>query len=319
MTGASGRVERDERVAMVRAFNRRYTAVLGLLRQGLLETRWTLGEARVLYELAFGGAEDTTVLRTRLGLDRGHLSRLLAKLEADGALRRQRHCDDGRRQVVTLTPAGQRAAKDLDARSAAAVATLLAPLGQADQHRLVGAMAGIESVLGLAESQAADRGPTVILRPPRPGDLGWIVERNAVVYAAQYGWDASYEALVARIVADHAERADGKTETAWIAEVDGARAGGVLCVRDDTAEGTARLRLLLVDPAARGLGIGTRLVAECVRFARSAGYRRITLWTNDVLTSARPIYEAAGFELIAEAPHHSFSQDLVGQDWSLDL
>jgi DNA-binding MarR family transcriptional regulator/GNAT superfamily N-acetyltransferase len=302
----------EDRVARVRAFNRFYTGVIGVLGEGLLETPYSLTEARVIFELAQRETTEVAVLRRALGVDAGYLSRILARFEADGLATRERSTGDGRRQVVRLTNAGGKAFRLLDARAADDVRALLSRLPDDEQRRLVGAM---ETVRGALEG--APRAETVVLRPPEPGDFGWIVGRNAAVYAGEYGWDETYEALVARIVADHLEHHDPRRERAWIAEVAGEPVGAVLCVRSD--DDVAQLRLLLVEPSARGFGIGTRLVDECVRFARRAGYRRIILWTNDVLTDARRIYERAGFELVDEEPHHSFGKDLVGQTWALSL
>jgi DNA-binding MarR family transcriptional regulator/GNAT superfamily N-acetyltransferase len=300
-------------VAAVRAFNRFWTGEIGVLDAGHLDTPWSVTEARVLYELAQAEHTDVADLRRRLRLDSGHLSRLLTRFRAAGLVATAASPSDLRRQVATLTPAGREAFAVLDGRAATQVADLLAPLAGEDRRRLVDAMATIRTLVG------SDRPVTsFVLRALRPGDLGWVVQRNAVLYDAEYGWDHTYEGLVARIVADYADRSAGRPgEDAWIAEVDGQPVGCVFCVRRD--EDTAQLRLLLVEPSARGRGIGARLVDECVRFARRSGYRRITLWTNDVLTSARRIYEAAGFALDDEAPHRSFGHDLTGQNWSLDL
>lgn len=301
-----------ERVASVRAFNRCYTEVIGLLGEGLLETPYSLTEARVLFELAQRDVTEVADLRRALALDPGYLSRLLSRLETDGLVGRARSRADGRRQIVSLTDVGRETFRALDERAADEVRTLLAPLSPDDQERLVAAMDTIRSIL-----DRDDRHEAVVLRPPDPGDYGWIVERNAAVYAQEYGWDLSYEALVARIVADYLERHDDARERAWIAEVGGARVGCVFCVaRDDDV---AQLRLLLVEPSARGRGVGGRLVDECLRFARRTGYREMMLWTNDVLVDARRIYERAGFELVDEEPHHSFGHDLVGQIWSRPL
>jgi len=245
-------------------------------------------------------------------IDAGYLSRILGRFEDDGLISRQRSPADGRRQVIALTGAGRAAIAGLDAGSARQTRDLLAHVRDEDRRRLLEAMRVITEVL---TQSRRPRG--YLLRAPRPGDLGWVVQRNATVYAEEFGWDASYEALVARIVADYVDRMDPEAEAAWIAEVDGAPAGCVFCVREDST--TARLRLLLVEPWARGLGIGARLVEEVLRFARGAGYSAVTLWTNDVLADARRIYERAGFTLDDETPHHSFGQDLVGQNWSRRL
>jgi DNA-binding MarR family transcriptional regulator/GNAT superfamily N-acetyltransferase len=301
----------DGRVGAVREFNRAYTNMLGLLRGGYLDSPYSLTEARVLFELAQRNDCEISGLRQAVDIDAGYLSRILARFEADGLITRRRSDTDGRRRVIALAPAGRQAFRDLDQRSAGQARTLLGQFSEAEQDRLVAAMAAIQAITGTRARPRA-----VVLRPPRPGDLGWVVARNGALYAEEYGWDASYEALVARIVADHAGRRDGR-EAGWIAEVDGGPAGCVFCMREDDA--TARLRLLLVEPSARGLGVGGRLVAECVSFARRGGYRELVLWTNDVLTAARRIYQRAGFELVAAEPHHSFGHDLVGETWRLGL
>jgi DNA-binding MarR family transcriptional regulator/GNAT superfamily N-acetyltransferase len=308
----------DSPVAEVRAFTRFYTAVIGVLDEGLLGTPYSVTEARVLFELAQSDATDVADLRRGLRLDSGYMSRIAARLEADGLVTRAPSGRDARRQVLALTPRGREVFADLDARSADQVAHLLDKLGEADQERLVTAMGTVRSLLGAAQGDGLPAtARTVVLREPGPGDLGWVVARHGSVYAAEYGWNAEFEGLVARIVADYAAAHDPRREAAWIAELDGEPVGCVFCVaRDDT---TAQLRILLVDPAARGLGIGAGLVAECLRFATAAGYESMMLWTNDVLTSARRIYEAAGFRLVDEEPHHSFGQDLVGQVWERRL
>jgi DNA-binding MarR family transcriptional regulator/GNAT superfamily N-acetyltransferase len=304
-----------DRVAAVRAFNRFYTARIGVLREGLHDTPHALTEARVLFELGRNGPAEVADLRRTLAIDAGHLSRLLARLDAGGLVHREPSQKDARRRRVRLTERGQQAYATLDQRSAAEIAALLAGLPETDQRRLVAAMDVVNEVLGDRTEQR--RPAAYVLREPEPGDLGWIVQRHGALYAQEYGWDESFEALVARIVADFAEHRDPKRERAWIAEVGGAPAGSVLCARRD--ERTAQLRLLLVEPAARGLGIGARLVEECVRFARRAGYEEIALWTNDVLHAARRIYQRAGFTLVQEEPHHSFGHDLVGQTWARAL
>lgn len=314
-----------DRVARVRAFSRLYTRIIGALDEGLVATKHSLPEARVLFELNQQDETETAGLRAQLDLDAGYLSRLLARLDAEGLIERERSDADARRQVIRLTAAGRASARTLDDRSTDQVRDLLANLVESDQHRLVAAMAVIDELLGDRPRPAA-----FVLRPFRPGDYGWVVQRNGLRYAEEYGWDTTYEALVARIVADYIENYDSKRDNAWIAEVDGRPVGCVFCIHDDGDDGddhngdhqgnrTARLRLLLVEPAARGMGVGARLVDECIRFARQAGYRELVLWTNDVLTAARRIYQRAGFELIDSKPHTSFGQDLISQDWRLPL
>ena len=302
----------DDVVAAVRAFNRFYTKRIGVLRQGYLGTRRTLTEARVVYELAQHPELEVAELRRELDIDRGQLSRVLARLEGAGVLRRERSFHDGRAQVARLTANGRRAFATLDTRSAAETATLLEDLGEPDRRRLVAAMDAIRAVLG--EDGLV---PTVELRPPRPGDLGWIVERHGALYAQEYHWDASFEALVAQIVAGYAAGHDPEREAVWIADAGGERLGCVMCVKK--TRDTAQLRLLLVVPHGRAMGIGARLIDECLIFAREAGYRRIMLWTNDPLVAARRLYERAGFTLTSEGNHRSFGHDLVEQTWQLEL
>lgn len=297
----------------VRGFNRFYTRVLGLLRPDLAGSSFGLTEARVLFELAHRDDVAVSELRRDLDLDAGYLSRILSGFSTSGLVAREKSAADGRRQVVRLTADGQRAFAELDQLQAGAIATMLAPLDEGQRAELVTSMGRIRRTLG---DEPHWRG--LVLRPPAPGDLGWVVERHGYRYAAEYGWDTTFEALVARIVADFAERDDSKREAAWIAELDGERVGCVFCTAAD-AKDTAQLRLLIVEPSARGAGVGTRLVDECLRFARRAGYRRITLWTNDVLVAARRIYERAGFRCDRREPHHSFGHDLVGEYWSRDL
>ena len=299
-------------IEIVRSFNRTATAAMGALDEGLLQTEYTLSEARVIHDLAQRDQTEVADLRAALGLDSGYLSRLLTALEARGLLQRATSPGDGRRQVLALTAAGRKAFAVLDRRADQSAAELLERLAPPQRARLVGAMRTVRDLLADPEAPRA-----VVLRAAGPGDWGWIVARHGALYAAEFGWDETFEALVARIVADHVESRDPRTEAAWIAEVDGEPVGCVLCIRED--EATAKLRLLLVDPRARGAGVGSRLVEECVRFARRAGYERMVLWTNSPLTSARPIYEAAGFALVSEEDHHSWGHGMTGQTFELDL
>ncbi len=299
-------------VATVRDFNRFYTNVIGVLRGGLLDTPYTLTEARVIFELAQRDAVEVTRLRRELDIDAGYLSRILTRFAADGLIVRERSDTDARRQVIRLTPAGREAYAVLDERSGAEIRAMLDRLGVEARQRLAGAMATIRDVLGGPARSAGYR-----IRPPRPGDMGWVIARNGAIYAEEFGWDETYEALVARIVADYVANRDPAREAARIAELDGVPVGCVFCMRRD--DETAQLRLLLVEPAARGLGIASRLVDECLEFAKRSGYKRMMLWTNDVLADARRIYQRAGFALGEEERHHSFGHDLVGQTWWRDL
>jgi DNA-binding MarR family transcriptional regulator/GNAT superfamily N-acetyltransferase len=310
--GAADKPVMAERVTAVREFNRFYTNLLGLLREGLLDTPYSLTEARVIFELAREDPAEATALRRSLDIDAGYLSRILARFEADALITRERAASDGRRQVIGLTETGRETFRMLDLSSSNQIRALLAALTEEDQRRLTAAMAAIRQTI-----EGSPRPAAFVLRPPGPGDLGWVVHRNGALYAQEYGWDGSYEALVARIVADYAGRADPTGEAAWMAELDGEPAGCVFCMRK--TDTTAQLRLLLVEPRARGMGLGGRLVAQCVTFARRAGYAEIVLWTNDVLDAARRIYQRAGFELTGSAAHHSFGHDLVAQDWRLSL
>jgi DNA-binding MarR family transcriptional regulator/GNAT superfamily N-acetyltransferase len=310
------------RIDTVRRFNRFYTGRIGVLHEGLLDSSFTLTESRLLWELAHRDRLTATELARTLDLDAGYLSRLLSGFKARGLIKSARSKDDARHQHLSLTAAGKRAFAPLDARSQADVSALLAPLDEAQQQQLLASMATVERLLG---SEPAPRDAAYLLRPHRPGDIGWVIARHGALYAQEYGWDMGFEALVARIAADFIERFDPAREHCWIAERDGARIGSVFLVqaRDETThaaiEGSAQLRMLLVEPSARGLGLGARLVDECTQFARRAGYRRIVLWTNRNLLAARGIYRKAGYVLTHSEPHHSFGHDLVGETWELPL
>ncbi len=296
----------------VRRFNRRWTEVLGLLDQHLLATDHSLTEARVIFELAHGKRMERLALRRQLGIDDSFLTRVLRGLEASGLVAVTPSTVDGRRRDLVLTERGRAAFAELDRRSNEQVAALLAPLS-GDQRRVLGdSMTVITSLVDPPGGECTTR-----VRDLGSGDLGWVIQRHGEIYADEYGWSIDFEGLVAHIVADFWTSRRPSRERAWIADVDGVRAGCVFCIERDAD--CAQLRILLVEPWARGLGIGGRLVDDCIAFARDAGYPRIMLWTNDVLVSARRIYEAAGFQLVEEEPHHSFGHDLVGQNWELDL
>jgi DNA-binding MarR family transcriptional regulator/GNAT superfamily N-acetyltransferase len=303
----------ERRIASVRRFNRFYTQKIGVLDEGLLDSPFSLTEVRVLYELSARATATASELAADLGLDEGYLSRLLKAFRRDGLIGRQKSEEDGRRGVLSLTKKGRETFAPLDSRSREAVGALLASLPEGGQRRLVSAMETIGGLLGAEAPPAAD----VVLRPPRPGDLGWVVHRHGALYAEEYGWGEDFEALVAKVVANFVRHFDPKAERCWIAEKDGAVVGSVFLVRQSRT--VAKLRLLYVEPSARGHGAGGRLVSACVRFARDAGYHRITLWTQSNLSAARRIYERAGFSLMRSEPNRISGQDLVAETWELDL
>lgn len=304
-------LERD--IGEIRAFNRFYTRLLGGLNEGLLKSRFSLAESRVLYELGSRGSCTASDLAADLGLDQAYLSRILKKFRDEGLLAAERSATDGRAQTLTLTRDGTDAFTALDRASHDEIAAQLKPLGDEATRELVRSMRRIRRLL---EPAAAAALPWII-RPHRIGDIGWIVRRHGMLYAQEYGWDGSFEGLVAEIAGAFLTRHDPARERCWVAERDGDILGSVFLV--DAGENVAKLRLLYVEPAARGAGVGRRLVEECIAFARLAGYARMTLWTNDILVSARHIYQAQGFVLVSEEKHRSFGKDLVGQYWSLDL
>ncbi len=303
------------RIEAVRRFNRFYTRQIGLLQEGLLASPFSLSEARVVYELAHHEETTGAHLSDELGLDPGYMSRIVGGLERKGVVEKRPSPTDGRQVLLSLSDDGQAAFSELSAASRAEIGALLDTLSPADQERLVGAMAAIERLLGAAPEHRVP----YILRPPQPGDFGWIVERHGRLYNREYGWGERFEALVAEIVARFVREFDPGRERCWIAERNGENVGSVALVKEPGRDGVARLRLLLVDPSARGLGIGRRLVRECTRFARQAGYHSITLWTDSVLHAARRIYEEEGYRLVHEEAHDTFGTDLVGQTWELTL
>ena len=302
----------EREVASVRAFNRFYTRKLGVLDQHLLESPFSLSEARVLYELAHREDAAARDIGIELGLDAGYLSRIVQKFDDDGLISRKPLPADRRQMRLGLTAKGRQAFARLNRSSHDEVARMLAALSPADRTRVTAAMATIERLLG-----TTNVAPAAILRDPRPGDMGWVVQSHGALYASEYGFDASFEALVAEIAAKFLTSFDASRERCWIADIEGAQVGSIFLVRH--TDDVAKLRLLLVDPAGRGQGLGQRLVAECIAFARACGYRRITLWTQSILVAARAIYQAAGFKLVATEPHRSFGQSLIGETWELEL
>jgi DNA-binding MarR family transcriptional regulator/N-acetylglutamate synthase-like GNAT family acetyltransferase len=306
--------ELEERIGAVRRFNRFYTRKIGVLNAGLVGSSLSLTEGRVLYELAQREQTTASELVQTLGLDSGYLSRMLKSFEEKGFLAKRPSKTDGRQIVLTLTDQGREMFATIDARSRDEIAALLAESLVSDQARLVAALERVEQLLG---DRSERGGLSYIIRQHQPGDMGWIIHRHGALYAEEYGWDMTFEALVARVAADFIENFDVRRERCWIAERDGEVVGSVLLVKEN--QETAKLRLLYVEPMARGLGIGRRLVSQCIGFARKSGYSRLILWTNDVLVAARRIYETAGFHLVREEPHRSFGHDLVGQYWELAL
>lgn len=307
--------EAADRVTGVRQFNRFYTRQIGLLRQGMVGTSFSLTEGRVLYEIGRRGTTTATELVADLSIDPGYLSRLLRSFITSGLAVSTRSAIDRRQSILALTDRGRETFATLDRRSQEEISALLDRLGEDEQRRLLAAMATIQALLAPAGAPAAS--DTVILRPHRADDLSWVLARHAAIYGREYGWGSPFTVLVAGIIAEFQRGHDPAREGCWIAELDGAPVGSVMLV--DAGDGVAKLRLLIVEPQARGRGIGGRLVGHCIRFARDAGYRKITLWTQSVLTGARRIYEAAGFARVEEKPHCSFGVDLTGETWKLDL
>jgi DNA-binding MarR family transcriptional regulator/GNAT superfamily N-acetyltransferase len=303
----------DRRIADLRRFNRFYTQKIGVLVEGLLKSPFSLTEARVLYELTCEEQQTATRLATRLGLDPGYLSRILRSFERRGLIRRTLSQSDRRLGLLSLTAQGQTAFALLDARSHDQIGAMLHDLPEDEQIRLVAAARTIERLLDPAPEQRAP----YLLRPHRPGDMGWITQRHGALYAWEYGWDLQFEALVAEIVAKFIRNFNPRRECCWIAEKGDENVGSVVLVEE--TETAAKLRLLLVEPKARGLGIGARLVQECLRSARQAGYQTVRLWTNSVLVAARRLYEREGFRLIEAQPHFSFGHELISETWELAL
>jgi DNA-binding MarR family transcriptional regulator/GNAT superfamily N-acetyltransferase len=302
-------------VAELRSFNRFYTRQIGLLDEHLTSSPFSLAEARILYELANGTAGTAAELSRILGMDKAYLSRILSRFRARGLISSRISPNHAKHRILSLTDAGREAFAALDRGAVAQMELLLMPLDTGSVKRLTGAMRRIKTILS-GDAAASKRAFT--LRSPRVGDLSYVVHRQALLYEREYGWDWTYEGLIAGIIERFVSGFDRTREQAWIADRDGAIAGSIFLMRGDDPD-TGKLRLLYVEPDARGLGIGSALVGACINRAREAGYQRLTLWTNDILASARRIYEAAGFELTAEEPHRSFGHDLVGQTWELEL
>jgi DNA-binding MarR family transcriptional regulator/N-acetylglutamate synthase-like GNAT family acetyltransferase len=318
MTLASGAAgvagdEAPRRVEEVRRFNRFYTRQIGVLDEGLLRSPFSLTQLRVLYELAHRHEPTAAQIAQDLGLDEGYLSRILRGFRRRGLVASRPSQRDRRQSLLELTDGGRRAFAALDARSDEEVAALLGRLSPVEQRRLVAAMRTIEALLGARPAEPAQ----VVLRQHGRGDMGWVVQRHGALYAEEYGFDQEFEALVAEIVARFLRQFDARRERCWIAELEGENVGCVFLIKE--SEEVGRLRMFLVEPRARGLGVGKRLVGECVRFARQAGYRKIILWTQDNLTAARHIYQRAGFHLVSAEPHHSWGQDVTAQTWELEL
>jgi DNA-binding MarR family transcriptional regulator/N-acetylglutamate synthase-like GNAT family acetyltransferase len=304
-------LDSEPEVAAVRAFNRFYTRRLGVLDQQIAKSAFSLSEARVLYELAHREDLSAKEIGAELGLDAGYLSRIVQNFDDAGLITREPQPADRRQYRLGLTAKGRQAFAKLDRNTRDDVAAMLVSLPPSGRRRLIGAMADIERLLGDIGVAPAT------LREPRPGDMGWVVQSHGALYAREYGWDSSFEGLVAEIAAKFLASFDASRERCWIAEIEGAQVGSIFLVRH--TNDVAKLRLLLVDPAGRGQRLGHRLVAECIAFAKACGYRKITLWTQSILVAARKIYQEAGFRLVATEPHRSFGHDLIGETWELEL
>lgn len=303
----------SKRADCVRSFNRFYTKQMGVLHQGLLDSPFSLTEARVIYELGQRKESTASELGSQLDLDAGYLSRMLSGFKNQGLIHKEVSPRDARQTILRLSEAGQETYRMLNSRSQKEIEAMLGELTEHDQTRLVNAMRAIQRLLDPDKTA----GESYTLRPPQPGDLGWVVAQHGALYAREYGWDESFEGFVAEIVAEYVKNYIPGKERCWIAEVDGQNAGSAFVVRK--SDEAAKLRMLIVTPEARGLGIGKRLVEECISFARQAGYRKMTLWTNSCLLAARHIYEHFGFQLVDSEPYHDFGQDLVSETWDLEL
>lgn len=305
----------EEEVNIVRHFNRFITRQIGALHEGLLHSPFTLTEARILFEIANNDNPAASNLTRDLGLDAGYLSRILARFEEKGLVQKERSAADARQRILILTPEGEKAFSLINERSYKEIAELLQELSESERQQLVNAMRTVEGLLS-KNGNLKFSGP-YFLRQHEPGDMGWIVHKHGILYSQEYGWDESFEALVSQIAADFINNFNPKRERCWIAEMNGEIVGSVFVV--EGSEDTAKLRLLFVDPKARGFGIGSQLVEECIKFSRRVGYKKLVLWTNSVLKEARHIYQKKGFKLVHEEKHHSFGKDLVGETWELPL
>ena len=305
--------ENSSPIAAIRQFNRFYTKQIGVLHEGLLQSPFSLTEARVIYELGQHESVTASELCGELGLNPGYLSRILRGFAKKKLIERQPSPSDKRQTLLRLSPQGQEAFATINARSDNEIGEMLGKLTPSEQQRLVAAMQTIESILALNHSNKAP----YLLRPHQPGDMGWVIHRHGVLYAEEYGWDETFEVLVADVAARFIQNFDPKRERCWIAEVDGEIVGSVFVVK--VSDEVAKLRLLYVEPKTRGMGIGVRLVEECIRFSKRTGYKKLILWTNNVLLAARHIYVKMGFKLVLEEPYHGFGHDLVGETWELEL
>jgi DNA-binding MarR family transcriptional regulator/GNAT superfamily N-acetyltransferase len=305
----------EERINAVRHFNRFMTRQIGALREGLLHSPYSLTESRILFEIANHDTLTASNLIHELGLDAGYVSRILARFEEKGLVYKERSTTDARQRILKLTSEGVNAFSQLNERSYKEIAELIGELSESEQQQLISAMTTVEGLLSKKKNLKFS-GP-YFLRQHEPGDMGWVVQQHGILYSKEYGWDESFEALVSQIVADFINNFNPKRERCWIAEMNGKMVGSIFIVEGN--EDTAKLRLLIVDPMARGLGLGSQLVEECIQFSRRVGYKKLVLWTNSVLKEARHIYQKKGFKLVNEEKHHSFGQDLVGETWELLL
>nr|WP_307644549.1 bifunctional helix-turn-helix transcriptional regulator/GNAT family N-acetyltransferase [Variovorax boronicumulans] len=301
-------------VKAIRQFNRFYTRQIGAL-DPYLGSAMSLTDVRLLYELAHRETAVASEIGRDLGLDAGYMSRILRRFESEGWLTREPHARDARQSVLRLTEAGHAAFAPLQQKSRDEAAALLAPLAPAQQNQLVRAMSTMQSLLDPAAAPAKPQ--AAILRDPAPGDIGWVVQQHGEIYAREYGWDSSFEALVAQIAGEFLLKFQPEWERCWIAELNGERMGSIFVVRKSAS--VAQLRLLILSPAARGLGLGGKLVDECIAFARRKGYKKMTLWTNSDLVAARAIYAKRGFQLVKSEPHESYGKQLVGETWEMKL